>query len=214
MPAPKNIEKREIVVDNIELRSEGEGEQRFVEGLGIVYDKEVELWDGYFEKIHPEAFTRCLKSGEEIKSYFNHDPDFVLSTTRSKPALELYNTTEGLRFRSPIPPTSYGNDLIINLERKNVRGASFSFFVEDDVITVDEKGRYHRHIIKGEIFEVGPVTNPAYSSAKVGVRSKEEMFKEAETRCRHPVPESESIETININKSEQRKKLLTIHGGI
>lgn len=200
------LENRFLETEDVtEIRSgEGEEEQRFVSGVGIVYDKEVEIWPGFREKIRQGAFTDALSAGSEIKSYFNHRADYVLSTTKSTPALELEDTSKGLRFKSPIPPTSYGKDLMINLERKNVRGASFAFTVDEegDTVTRDEKGVYHREIVKANLFEIGPVTNPAYPSTKVGLRSEEDLRAEMETRCK-----KEDVPANNNNLRSMRLKL-------
>ena len=173
----KAVEMRLAEIDGIQIRAEGEGEtkQEYVDGLGIVYDKEVEIFDGYFEKIRAGAFDKCMKRGGEIKSFFNHNPDYVLATTRSSPALVLEDTPDGLIFHAPIPNTSYGRDLTENLNRRNVRGASFAFTINKNgvVWSEDEKGNYHREIIDATIFEVGPVTNPAYPQTKVKIRSEE-----------------------------------------
>ena len=173
-------EKRFIEVDEMELRSEGEDKQSYVVGLGIVYDKEVEIWPGFREKIRKGAFDKSLRSRDEIKSFFNHNAGQVLATTRSDPPLYLEDTEKGLRFKAPIPPTSYGNDLSVNLQRKNVRGSSFQFSVDDDgeILVIDEKGVIHREIISGTLYEIGPVTNRASTSTTASMRSAEEAFVE------------------------------------
>jgi HK97 family phage prohead protease len=183
MPKP-TVEMRFAEIDGIKIRAEGEGndKQEYVDGLGVVYDKEVELWDGYFEKIRAGAFDKCLSRwGAEVKSFFNHNPDFVLATTRSNPRLVLEDTPEGLIFHAPIPDTSYGRDLTENLKRRNVRGASFAFTPDRDGVIwrEDEKGNLHREIVSATIFEVGPVTNPAYPQTKAKVRSIDELEAEA-----------------------------------
>lgn len=190
-PKQKQLENRTIAVDGMELREAADGgDQPYAEGYGVIYDREVELWPGFFEKIRAGALTRSLNSGDEIKSFINHDSDKVLATTRSDPKLELYDEPKGLRFKAPIPPTSYGKDLGENLRRKNIRGASFMFMVDDrseddrgDIYIRDDDGNIHREIVRAVIYEVGPVTNPAYPQTKVNLRSREEMVEEAEARC-------------------------------
>jgi uncharacterized protein len=169
---PKH-ENRFIEIDDVELRTEGEAKQQYVAGLGIVYDKEVEIWPGLREKIRKGAFGKSMRSTDEVKSFFNHDASMVLATTKSDPPLYLEDTDKGLRYKAPLPPTSYGNDLSVNLSRKNVRGSSFQFSVSDEgeILTRDEKGIMHREIIDAVLYEIGPVTNPAYGNTTASRRS-------------------------------------------
>jgi hypothetical protein len=203
MKEKKTMPKREqrfIPVKNVEIRTSesGEGdsvvEQRYVSGTGIVYGEEVEIWSGYMEQVRAGAFDDTFAAGDEIKSYFNHNQDYVLATTRSNPPLKLSETKAGLVFEAPIPPTSYGEDLAVNLERGNVAGASFSFSVVKDVVTIDEKDVYHREIVKAILYEVGPVTNPAYPTTEVGVRDKEQSFAEIRSRIEKQISEDRDSE--------------------
>ncbi|MCL2690262.1 MAG: HK97 family phage prohead protease [Chitinispirillia bacterium] len=201
------IEMRVFEVPDIELRaSENDDKQEYVDGTGAVYDREVEVWPGVFEKIRKGAFNRCLKKGGELKSFFNHNSDYVLSTTRSAPPLNIEDTDKALVFRSPIPNTSYGRDLIENLRRRNVRGASFSFIVAEGgaIYTRDERGIIHREIIDADIFELGPVTNPAYPQTKVKVRSKDEIMEEA----LEALGELEECSTSTDTSEEEQKSLI------
>jgi len=204
---PKEL--RVIEVDDVEFRSEGEGDEKasFVEGRGVVYNREVEIWPGFMEKIRSGAFSKTIDSRDEVKSFFNHNPSFVLSTTRSKPPLHIEDGKDALRFKSEIPPTTYGNDLAINLERKNVRGASFSFEVhpEGDTVTRDTKGVMHREIVKATLFEVGPVTNPAYRQTSANLRSVEEVYNEHNEKY-----ERENKAENEIAENELSLKLKTI----
>ncbi len=170
------IEKRAFFT---EIRSDGEN--KTVSGLGIVYDQWTEIWPGYMERINKGAVIRA----SEVKSFINHDPDKVLSTTQSNPSLRLNDTESGLEYVSPIPPTTYGDDLAVNLERGNIRGSSFSFTIEEggEKVTRDEDGTYRREISKLMLYEVGPVTNPAYIQTTAHKRSADslaELVKKAE----------------------------------
>ena len=165
---------------NIEIRTEEgeEAEERKVAGIGIIYDDWSELWPGYRERIRKGA----VQKADVVKSYFNHDPDKVLATTRSKPALELRDGKTGMEFITPIPPTSYGNDLAINLERGNVTGASFAFSVpEDGDKRWDEDGVFYRDIKKLTLYEIGPVSDPAYISTSAQLRCAEDILREMQS---------------------------------
>lgn len=198
---PKEIR---VINRDVNLRASGSEDdaQDYVEGIGIVYDTEVEIWPGFFEKIRSGALSDSLKDGSVKKSFFNHNPSFVLSTTESDPALELKDESDGLRFKSPIPDTTYGNDLRENLKRKNVRGASFSFDVdkEDEIITIDEKDNWHREITKATLYEIGPVTNPAYESTEVSLRSVENIVKEIKQRN---APKTDNAAEIRANREKE-----------
>lgn len=167
------IETRAIAT---EARAAGEDGGREVTGLGIVYDSWAEIWPGYRERINRGA----VKQAETVKSFFNHDPSNVLSTLSSTPPLKLRETEKGLEYISPIPPTSYGRDLEINLERGNVRGSSFAFSVpkRGDRVWEDEAGIMHREITELTLYEVGPVTDPAYITTTAAVRSAREVIEE------------------------------------
>ncbi len=158
-----------------EVRSDGEGDERKVTGVGIIYDKWEEIYPGYKERI----MKGSVKRDKVVKSFFNHNPSNVLSTTRSDPPLELEDTDKGLRFTSPIPPTSYGEDLQVNLSRRNVEGSSFAFSVpEDGDKRWEEDGIFHREIKKLNLYEIGPVTDPAYLKTSANLRSAEDIHNE------------------------------------
>jgi uncharacterized protein len=177
----KNKEIRMITTD-IETR-QTEEEQNRVSGLGLVYKEETELFPGFKETIRKDAFKESIERNRDrpIKSYFNHDPSNVLATTESDPPLIVKNRDEGVFYEAEIPDTTYGRDLKVNLARKNVQGSSFAFNIaseDGEKLWEDEDGIVHREIIKGELYELGPVTDPAYLQAEAGLRSAEKMMKE------------------------------------
>lgn len=192
------------ILNNIECKyecrfsQEGDKEE-FISGMGIVYNSETEILPGIFESVRPGAFSKSLNRFNEIKSFINHDPSLILSTTRSTPPLEITDNEQSLFFVSPIPPTSYGRDLAINVDRGNISGASFSFMIHEggEVYSIDDQGNYHREIISAEIYEVGPVTNPAYQQTTVALRNKDSILKNIELL--KPIRKSDSSELNIIN---------------
>ena len=168
-----------MITTNIETR-QTEEEQNKVSGLGLVYERETELFPGFLEVIRKDAFKESIERDRDrpIKSYFNHDPSSVLATTASEPPLLVENRDEGIFYEAEIPDTTYGDDLKENLKRKNVQGSSFKFAVDDENTWEDEEGIVHREILQGEIYELGPVTDPAYLQAEAGLRSAEKTLEE------------------------------------
>jgi len=213
----KKREQRFLKVNDVHIRSveSGEGddktEQRFVSGVGIVYGEEVTIWDGFKETIRAGAFTESLNSDINVKSFFNHNASFVLSTQRSEPALTITDGKSGLDFDSPIPDTTYGRDLIENLERKNVEGASFTFSVDEDILIIDEDDVYHREIVKATLYEVGPVTNPAYPQTEVGVRDRDQSMDEAKARIEKQKDDERRKSGSNLDLYKRKLNILELN---
>ena len=181
-------------------------EQVYVDGIGIVYNSKTEIFPGITESIEPGAFSESLSSFRTIKSFINHNPTKILSTTRSEPALEILDSEDFLEFSAPIPPTTYGQDLVVNLKRGNIKGASFSFSISEngDRYKKMPDGTLHRTIVAAEIYEVGPVTNPAYEQTDVGLRSKEffDQLKKSIEKKSHDNTELQKIREFLKNRKE------------
>lgn len=189
----------------MEIRSDGDEEKKAV-GLGIIYGDWTEIYPGFKERILKGA----VEKDKTVKSFFNHDPSMVLSTTRSKPALELNDTDKGLEYLSPIPPTSYGNDLIVNLERGNVKGSSFAFSVpKDGQKRWEEDGVYYREIKKLILYEIGPVTDPAYIQTSAQLRSAEDVYNEiaAESQAARAAQQEEEKRKASQAEAEREREL-------
>ncbi len=170
--------EKEIRTIQTEARSgHGDEGQRSVGGVGIIYDDWTEIFPGYKERI----LSGAVRQDNIVKSFVNHSPEMVLSTTKSDPPLELKETAGGLEYTSPIPPTSYGNDLTVNLTRGNISGSSFAFSVpKDGHKTWDEDGVFYREIRNLVLYEIGPVTDPAYLQTSAGLRVADSVKQEFE----------------------------------
>lgn len=205
------MERLERSVISTEIRSAGEGDDARVAGLGIIYDEWAELWPKYKERILRGA---AKPAKDAVKSFFNHDPSQVLSTTDSNPPLVIRQTERGIEYDSPIPPTSYGKDLIANLERRNVKGSSFTFSVPKggDRIWEDNDGVMHREISELIYYEIGPVTDPAYVATTADMRSTRsarlDEWRSNQSREDEPTPEPKPE---NTDRSEDVARLLR-HG--
>jgi HK97 family phage prohead protease len=152
----------------------------------VVFNEWSEIFPGFQERILPGA----IEPTGVVKSYFNHDPSQVLSTLESDPPLEIIESADGLSYSSPIPPTSYGKDLAVNLQRGNVKGSSFAFFVPDGGDRMwEDSGTIYREVNKLLLYELGPVTDPAYIKTTAQVRSAKEALEQwrAEQTSKPPV---------------------------
>jgi hypothetical protein len=141
-------------------------------GTGAVFERETELWPGYFELIERGAFDEDLSANlRDINSTFNHNPDYLLGT-RSNGTLKLEAGAEGLKYEVPGPFSPLIQSLVIHpLKRGDLTGSSFTFRALEAPESIREDGSTLRRIKRAELFEIGPVTNPQYLEATSGVRS-------------------------------------------
>jgi len=173
----KVIERRTFELDDIEIRSE-DGEKPKMKGHAAVFNKlsdEIGAFlgmPGFREQIAPGAFARTIKSGD-IRALFNHDPNYVLGRNKSG-TLVLEEDDKGLAIEIDPPDTSYARDLMVSIERGDITQMSFAFMVhgKKGEEWINEEGKASIRILKDvDLFDVSPVTYPAYPQTDVKVRS-------------------------------------------
>lgn len=156
-----------------ELRINNLEEKRYIEGHAAVFDSWSETLGGIFpfkEKVRKGAFSQTIKK-DDIRALFNHDPNYVLGRNKAG-TLELKEDETGLYVRIIPPDTQAARDLITSIERGDINQMSFGFTVEEEKWdTVD--GVDVRELRRVRLFDVSPVTFPAYPSTDVGVRAME-----------------------------------------
>lgn len=163
------IERRIIDLDVLKVETRAEGEGKLVRGHAAVFNRLSENLGGFREQIAPGAFDGVLN--DDVRALFNHDPNHILGRTRSG-TLRLTVDETGLGYELDPPDTSSGRDLLVSLERGDVSQSSFGFQVDEDDWVEDDEGRVIRTITKfRRLFDVSPVTYPAYPDATVGLRS-------------------------------------------
>ena len=162
---PKNIEVRNFEAS--ELRIEN-AESREVVGYGSVFNSLSENLGGFRELISKNAFDEVLEN--DVRALFNHDSNYILGRTTAN-TLKLSVDERGLRYSVNIPETTYGNDLMVSLDRGDITQNSFGFIVEEDDWSQDEEGNTIRTIKKvSRLLDVSLVTYPAYPEATIAQR--------------------------------------------
>jgi HK97 family phage prohead protease len=189
---PKDIEKR---VFHIELRADdADAERRTVTGYAAVFNSPSEDM-GFVEYIEPGAFRDALKTSD-VRALFNHDPNYILARTASG-TLKLEEDKKGLRYEFEAPATTFGNDFLTMLRRGDISQSSFGFTVAEQAWeekrTPDGDTQYIRRIKKVErLYDVSPVTYPAYPDTEVALRSM-------------PAAESHSDQAVD-HQNEERER--------
>ena len=168
-------ETRTFAGAGIEVRNAGDGGPR-IEGYSVVFDRQTELMPGLHEAIDRRAFDGVELAG--VVGLFNHDSNYVLG--RSPATMRLAVDDRGLRYSADAPDTPTIRDLVVEpIRRGDVSGSSFSFaldWADDDAIRVTRlnDGGLLRTILKvAALYDVGPVSIPAYRETSAAVRSLE-----------------------------------------
>ena len=161
------IERRFYEGQEIELRNEGE--KHVIEGHAAVFNSLTQIWD-FWETILPGAFKRTITNGNDILSLFNHDPNFVIGRSSSGTLAEIREDDTGLYYKAFPPDTTWGNDLLTSIKRRDIIGNSFGFrVIKENWRTEGDKNI--RELIEVELYDIGPVTSAAYPETDVSARS-------------------------------------------
>jgi uncharacterized protein len=151
-----------------ELRMDFDKGPRMI-GYAAVFNKPAVIWPGFREQVSPGAFAKTIKN-DDVRALLNHDPNFVLGRTSAE-TLTLSEDAHGLRYEIVLPDTSYARDLQISVKRKDISQSSFGFNVIERNVKEDEKkGEMLVTLREVKLFDVSPVTFPAYESTEVHVR--------------------------------------------
>lgn len=167
----RNKEVRYLTKD-FEIRAREDG-TKTVSGYVVKFNKRSHLIYGeFYEKVAKGAFTRSLQQNT-IKALWNHRSDFVLGSTGSG-TLRLEEDDIGLRFELDLPNSSWGNDAYESIQRGDVDGVSFGFFVrEDNWEFLKDEDLYERTLLDVDMHEISPTPFPAYPDSEIGKRSIE-----------------------------------------
>jgi uncharacterized protein len=186
-------ERRIFKVDRIELRA-GENGARTLVGYAAVFNSNSEPMYGFIEQIKPGCFARAIKE-DDIRGLFNHDSNFVLGRNTAK-TLRLSEDDKGLAFEIDLNPEDPDAERVAaKVKRGDVSGCSFSFrTLKDEWTYSQDGGTTLRTLIDVELFDVGPVTFPAYPATDVSVRSMEDVAAEGKRRLAEQAPKSVPLE--------------------
>lgn len=160
--------ERRTYANTIEVRAQDDGSFRAV-GYAAVFDKLSEPLGGFVEKIGTGAFTKTAKEAD-VRALFNHDPSLLLGRSTAG-TLKLDVDERGLKYEIDLPPTQLGRDVAKLIERGDISGSSFGFKAIDDDWDEDDEGRLVRTLNEVRLYDVGPVTFPAYTDTEVDLRS-------------------------------------------
>lgn len=168
--APGTVERRYVPPTEIRIVREADHAPRIV-GHAAVFNQLSEDLGGFREQIAPGAFTEALEK-DDVRALFNHNPDHVLGRNRAG-TLKLVEDQRGLAIDINPPDTTAAADLLTLLERGDVTQMSFGFSVRPNGEEWEKRdnGLWVRTVKRVRLFDVSPVTYPAYPMTDVALRS-------------------------------------------
>lgn len=183
-----------------EVRKDEDGnEKKFITGYASVFyngkpETEFRLAKDFVERVAPNAFDEALKR-DDVRALFNHDSNQVLGRSKSG-TLKMSVDKRGLKYEIEIPDTQSGRDTLTSIKRGDISGSSFSFSVEKesfeelDDVTV-------RTVEAVKLYDVGPVTYPAYAGT--------------DAQARNAAPAFEARAKLKKEKDEDQEKIKARH---
>jgi uncharacterized protein len=144
-----------------------------IDGHPAVFNDTADL--GYFtERIMPGAFTRSIQE-DDVRALINHDSNLIIGR-KGAATLQLTEDERGLRSQIDVAPTSYGRDLMVSVKRRDITQGSIGFQARGQQV-YKKDGNWMRDLTDVKLFDVSPVTFPAYTGTDYNARSLEAALK-------------------------------------
>jgi len=152
---------------------------------GMTFSGYAAVWDApsaplpFTERIQRGAFSRSIRSRNDIKMLWNHESGEILGSTRGG-TLTLREDDKGLLVSAELPNTSRGRDVAELLRRNDVDSMSFGFTVPKGGDEWSEDGS-ERTLKSVRLLEVSVVPWPAYeaTAGTTSVRGLDRLAKRA-----------------------------------
>ena len=167
-------QERRTFTGTVIARAEGEGMPKVIGGIAAVINSVTDL--GYFEEVIEEgAFDNALSKEYDIRCLFNHEAELILGRTKASTCNVFVNADGNLEY-TWIP--DYENPTHMSVVRSIMRGditqSSFAFTIKEQKWSESTKygsmGKRTITIIE-DLYDVSPVTYPAYADTEADARS-------------------------------------------
>lgn len=160
------------------LQVRSAGGKRTIVGYASVFGSPTTLRDDgrivQRETIARGAFSHAIRVGQDVRCLYNHEPSQLLGRTEAG-TLRLREDETGLWMECEPPDTELGRSVLTLIARGDVTGQSFAFIPRPDGVARETRQEGGRTIVEDvvtsvDLFDVGPVTYPAYNATSVLVR--------------------------------------------
>lgn len=167
------MERRRAIVPGLELR-EAAPETKSpgtLTGYAAVFNSRSEEIFGFYEIIKPGAFRATLGDGHDIYALADHDVRMRLARTKLG-TLKLAEDEKGLKTEIALPDTDLGKRIWAEAQQGLLDAMSFGFVTVTDNWH-KEDGKVVRELHEVELFEVSPVTWPAYPATSIAPAARD-----------------------------------------
>lgn len=161
--------KRERRAFHVDLRADGDDQSKKIVGYAAVFNSSSQDLGGFTEIIRKGAFAKTIQESD-VRALWNHNDDVVLGRTKSG-TLTLSEDDQGLRIEIDPPDTQAARDLMALIGRGDIDQMSFAFRAVRDAYTKRGDGSILRELLEVRLYDVSPVTYPAYEETTVNLRS-------------------------------------------
>ena len=165
-----NVERRTIT-NEFEVRAVGNATT--IVGYASVFNSLSQNLGGFVEQVAPGAFKKTILEAD-VRALFNHDPNFVLGRNKAG-TLRMMEDGKGLAYEVDLPDTQQARDLAESMRRGDISQSSFGFRVIRDSWGVTGDDYPLRTLEEVALYDVSPVTYPAYTEASSALRSLAKM---------------------------------------
>lgn len=190
MIRPGSRHQRIYPLSSVEVRAAEEGKPECIIGHAAVYNNWSEDLGGFKERVLPGAFDKSI-GVSDVRALLNHDPNYIFARTTvaadMEGSLSLASQAKGLRIKAMPLCTDTIRDLVMMpMKAGLINQMSFSFAVRGDELwdqpatagtgavwrsPKQAGGLYERDLIDVELFDISPVTFPAYTATDVAARA-------------------------------------------
>lgn len=170
-----------VTIVQREVSAEGQPAQEFIRGYFSIYNSDYKMWEGCIERIAPGAFDAADMS--DVLCLFNHEDEYILGRlTNGAGTLMIGFDDKGGYFEVAKNNTTLSSDVYENIKLGNIQGCSFAFTIAEEAYEIDvpqpdgSKATVYTITKIKKLYDVGPVTNPAYTETEVEASKRKRMM--------------------------------------
>lgn len=210
-PAARTSAPRDNLRRSAEFRAEPSDDGLTLEGYAAVFNDWTEIYDragAFHERIAPGAFKRTLGMRMPVLQ-FDHGTHPLIGSIPLGRFTKIEEDSRGLFVRARLSDNWLIEPVRDSIRDGGVTGMSFRFRVVNDQWE-NRDGEDFRTITEVELYEAGPVVNPAYESTTVGVRSRQTALALTDPEVRTEVAHLLTLSTDDIRHLAEQSPALDV----